>query len=53
MNEWGFIFNELIAAGTTGNEWIIGCGIDLHSKDEPGKTFDEDHRESVGWSCSC
>lgn len=50
------------------DRYIVADGIDLHSRDElgedyytfwthlevlTGKKFDQDHREDMGWSCSC
>ncbi len=57
-----------LAEHTFDNEWITARGRDLHSREElgedyerfwqnmealTGKTFNAQHREKVGWSCSC
>lgn len=67
-NRWNFNFDEMVRSASDGEDWIVASGQDLHSKDElgedydlfwkhlenyTGKTFSEDHKEGVGWSCSC
>lgn len=57
-----------IGGHTYDQDWITARGVDLHSREElgedyelfwqhleglTGKTFAAEHREKVGWSCSC
>lgn len=57
-----------LGSHTFDSEYIVARGIDLHSRDElgadyelfwqhmealTGQKFDAQHREKVGWSCTC
>lgn len=64
---WNFDWDQLIDAGTH-SRYVVAGGTDLHCSVElgedhdlfwyhlegyTGKKFDEEHRDGMGWSCSC
>jgi len=68
-DKWNFDFEELISAGKGDSEYVVAQGVDCHSKNDldddehtlfwhhleahVGKEFDTEHRDNMGWSCSC
>lgn len=65
---WNFDYNEMISTGLQGEDNICAMGRDLHGAGELGddlelfwkhlsdlvdRQFDDAHKESVGWTCSC
>lgn len=64
--KYSFDFDQLIDGAKNGG-YIVRLGYDLHGPEEvpewnsfwehlsalTGQKYDEEHRDSVGWSCSC
>lgn len=67
-DNWNFDYDQLIAAGDSA-EYVVSDGRDLHSRKDledgeyelfwmhlealMGKKYDNEHRETMQWSCSC
>jgi hypothetical protein len=67
-DKWHFNFQEMINAGVN-KDYVVAHGVDIHSRYDlddgehdlfwhhlanyTGRKFDEDHRETNIWSCSC
>lgn len=67
-DKWGFDYENMIVAASAGGDYIVAYGTDLHSIGElgndynlfwehlekvKGRKFDEEHRNTVDWGCSC
>jgi len=68
-DRWNFDYDELIQGAQAGaGGYVVASGMDLHSGTElgpdhdlfwthlenlTGKTFEVEHRQNFGWSCSC
>jgi len=68
-DKYSMRFNEVIRQAQDKEGWATAIGQDLHGEGElepgepqnfwyhmsvyTGKTFDQNHRDNFGWSCSC
>jgi len=68
-DKWNFNYDEMIAGAQEDEGYVVAMGIDLHSSSElapgdegrfwdhieniTGRQFNQKHRETFGWSCSC
>jgi hypothetical protein len=68
-DRYGMNYDEMLSTANEGDDYITAVGQDLHGKHEleageyeefwryveqvTGRKFDDEHRESVGWTCTC